>query len=64
VNEDATPPSATRLREISARLEEITTALSSEDVDDERASALTREAASLSAEAVEEASRLLSEGSG
>ncbi len=56
--------STARLREISSRLDEITAKLSSDDIGDEEASGLTREAAALSAEAVEEASRLLSEGQG
>lgn len=53
--------STERLRAISARLEEITEKLRADEVSDDEASALTREAAALSSEAVEEASRLLSE---
>jgi hypothetical protein len=50
-----------RLREITARLEEITRELASDDTDDERAGELTREAAALASEAAEEVSRSLRE---
>lgn len=56
-----TPPPAARMREISERLEAIRSELDSEQVADDAASELTREAAALAAEAVEEASRLLQE---
>jgi hypothetical protein len=48
-----------RLREITERLEAITRELGDGDVDDERAGDLTREAAELTAEAVEETNRLM-----
>ena len=47
-----------RLREISERLSAITRELEEGEVDDQRAGELTREAAQLTADAVEEASRL------
>ena len=47
----------TRLREISERLQAIARELESEEAGDERAGELAREAAELSAEAVEEANR-------
>ena len=50
-----------RLGEITERLEAITRDLADADVDDERAGELTREAAELTAEAVEEANRLTRE---
>jgi uncharacterized membrane-anchored protein len=50
-----------RLREITDRLEAITRELAEGEVDDERAGDLTREAADLTAEAVEEANRLTRE---
>ena len=50
-----------RLREITERLEAITGELRAGDVDDERAGALTREAAELAAEAAEETNRLIRE---
>ncbi|HEY1284611.1 MAG TPA: hypothetical protein VGF04_00845 [Solirubrobacterales bacterium] len=46
-----------RLREIADRLGEIAAELEGEDAGDERAALLAREAAELSAEAVEEANR-------
>ncbi len=46
-----------RLREISERLQAIAGELKSEEVGDERAGELAREAAELSSEAVEEANR-------
>jgi hypothetical protein len=46
-----------RLREISARLAEIAAELEGEEASDARAVELAREAAELSAEAVEEANR-------
>jgi len=49
------------MREISERLETIRGELESQQVGDDAASELTREAAALAAEAVEEASRLLLE---
>lgn len=59
--EEQGPPAALRMRQIRERLEEITSRLESEEVDDEAASELTREAAALAGEAVEEASSLLRE---
>jgi hypothetical protein len=50
-----------RLVEISGRLEQITAELSG-DADEERAEDLTKEAAELAAEAVEEVNRRLREG--
>ncbi len=56
-----------RLAEISERLQAIASELGGEQADDERAAELAREAAELSAEAVEEANRRIgaeAEGSG
>jgi hypothetical protein len=52
-----------RLREIAERLGTIARELESEEVGDERAGELAREAAELSAEAVEEANRQIRESS-
>jgi hypothetical protein len=52
---------ATRLREISARLQAIAVELEGGDAGDERAAELAREAAELSGEAVEEANRRIRE---
>ena len=51
------PGEASRLAEISDRLQAIATELAGEGADDERATELAREAADLSQEAVEEANR-------
>lgn len=51
----------TRLEQITERLEAITAALGDDETDDERAAELTREAADLAAEAVEEVNRRLRE---
>ena len=51
------PGEASRLAEISERLQAIATELAGEGSDDERAAELAREAAELSQEAVEEANR-------
>ncbi len=48
-----------RLREIASRLEQITAALGEEETGDERAADLSREAAELASEAVEETNRLM-----
>jgi hypothetical protein len=48
-----------RLREIASRLEQITAALGEESTGDERAAELSREAADLASEAVEETNRLM-----
>ena len=48
-----------RLREIASRLEQITAALSDDATGDERAAELSREAADLASEAVEETNRLM-----
>jgi hypothetical protein len=53
-----------RLAEITERLEEITAALSDPGTGDERAAELTREAADLAAEAVEEVNRKLGDEAG
>jgi len=53
-----------RLAEISERLEAITSELGGSAADDERAAALTAEAADLAAEAVEEVNRRLRESPG
>jgi hypothetical protein len=54
-----------RLREIVSRLEQITAALTDPGTGDEPAAALSREAADLASEAVEETNRLMREaGSG
>jgi hypothetical protein len=50
------------LREISERLTAIAAELEGEGADDERAAGLAKEAAELSAEAVEEANRRIREG--
>jgi hypothetical protein len=50
-----------RLAEISERLQAIAAELGGESLDDERAAELAREAAELSAEAVEEANRRMRE---
>ena len=50
-----------RLRQITERLQAITGELRDGDVGDERAAALTREAAELAAEAAEETNRLMRE---
>jgi hypothetical protein len=50
-----------RLGQITARLEAITRELGSDDLGDEEAAALTREAAELAAEAAEEVSRQVRE---
>jgi hypothetical protein len=50
-----------RLAEITERLREITTALSGQELDEDRAAELTREAAELSAEASREVDRALDE---
>jgi hypothetical protein len=50
-----------RLREIASRLERITAALAEEETGDERAAELSREAADLASEAVEETNRLMRE---
>jgi hypothetical protein len=52
------------LREISERLQAIAAELEEEGTDDERAAGLAREAAELSAEAVEEANRRMREAEG
>jgi hypothetical protein len=52
---------ASRLAEISERLQAIAIELAGEGADDERAAALAREAADLSQEAVEEANRRMRE---
>jgi exonuclease VII small subunit len=52
-----------RLEEITARLEQITTELSDSEIDDERAGELSKEAAGLAAEASEEVNRALREAS-
>jgi hypothetical protein len=52
---------ASRLAEISQRLQAIATALAGEGTDDERAAELAHEAADLSQEAVEEANRRMRE---
>ena len=51
-----------RLREISERLQAIARELDGEQADDARAAELAREAAELSAEAVEETNRRVREG--
>lgn len=48
-----------RLQEIAARLEQITAALGDQGSGDEQAAELSREAADLAAEAVEETNRLM-----
>ncbi len=48
-----------RLREIASRLEQIREALGEEGADDQRAAELSREAAELASEAVEETNRLM-----
>ncbi len=53
-----------RLAEITERLEAITAALGDADTGDEQAAELTREAADLTAEAVEEVNRRLGDESG
>jgi hypothetical protein len=50
-----------RLAEISERLHEITTALAGEELDEDRAAELAREAAELSSEANREVDRALDE---
>jgi exonuclease VII small subunit len=50
-----------RLEEISARLDELTRELEGGEIDDERAAALTREAAELANEALGELERRLQE---
>ena len=52
-----------RLEEIAARLEQITGELSAQEIDDERAGELSKEAAALAAEASEEVNRALREAS-
>lgn len=48
-----------RLREITVRLDQITKALGSEELEDREAGELTKEAADLAAEAVEQTNRLM-----
>ena len=55
------PDEASRLAEISERLQAIATELGGGGADDERAAELAREAADLSQEAVEEANRRMRE---
>ncbi len=52
-----------RLEQIGERLRQITAELSNQEVDDERAGELTKEAAGLAAEASEEVNRALREAS-